>query len=122
MSLRDESSGEGCCGSIAMAERVVVSTALSTKGRVRVSKHSAEDLARFGRDDGGDNGSEASGCSSGGDDDEVPARQRARRQSRPVVPRVSVCSDPLANVTYVGSVCSAQWRGGEAAAAAGRQQ
>ena len=52
MSLRDESSGEGCCGSIAMAERVVGSTAMSAKGRVRVSKHSAEELARLGRDDG----------------------------------------------------------------------
>ena len=68
MSFRDESSGEGCCGSIAMAERVVGSTALSAKGRVRVSKHSAEELARLGRDDGVDSGSEASGCSSGEED------------------------------------------------------
>ena len=51
-----------------MAERVVGSTALSAKGRVRVSKHSAEELARLGRDDGVDSGSEASGCSSGEED------------------------------------------------------
>ena len=78
------------------------STAMSAKGRVRVSKHSAEELARLGRsDDGVDSGSEASGCSSGEEDDEVPARQRARRQSRPIMPRVSVRSDPLANVGSV---------------------
>ena len=35
------------------------------------------------------------------EDDEVPARQRARRQSRPIMPRVSVRSDPLANVGSV---------------------
>ena len=63
MSLRDETSGKGFCGSITMAERVVGSTALSAKGRVRVSKHSAEELARLGRDDGVDSGSEVSGCS-----------------------------------------------------------
>ena len=101
VSLRDESSGEGCRGSIAMAERVVGSTALSAKGRVRVSKHSAEELARLGRDDGVDSGSEASGRSSGEEDDEVPAQQRARRESRPIVPRASVRSDPLANVGSV---------------------
>ena len=98
------------------------STAMSAKGRVRVSKHSAEELARLGRsDDGVDSGSEASGCSSGEEDDEVPARQRARRQSRPIMPRVSVRSDPLANVGSV-RLHRAQWRRGEAAAAAGRQQ
>ena len=85
-----------------MVKREVNSTAMSAKGRVRVSKHSAEELARMGRsDDGVDSGSEASGCSSGEEDDEVPGRQRARRQSRPIMPRVSVRSDPLANVGSV---------------------
>ena len=32
-----------------MAEREMSSTAMSAKGRVRVSKHSAEELARLGR-------------------------------------------------------------------------
>ena len=45
-----------------MVEREMNSTAMSAKGRVRVSKHSAEELARLGRsDDGVDSGSEASG-------------------------------------------------------------
>ena len=62
-----------------MVEREMNSTAMSAKGRVRVSKHSAEELARLGRsDDGVDSGSEASGCSSGEEDDEVPVTGACR--------------------------------------------
>ena len=83
-----------------MASLLVSSAVLAAKGRVRVSKHSQDELAQLGCD-AQDSGSEASGRSSGEEEDEVPARQRARRQSRPIVPRVSVRSDPLANVGSV---------------------
>ena len=89
-----------------MASLLVSSAVLAAKGRVRVSKHSQDELAQLGCD-AQDSGSEESAWSNGEEDDEPRAKLVGGGRPRSAVPRGGSGSSPLANV---GSVrLSPQW-------------